>query len=138
MTITKDVWQNRDNVFSLLLDSTDPDGVRAPLDTSLVTKVMVEFEDSGSLTVMFQAPDAPINWWDVELAEGEIRFELGDFAAAIPPGAYDIRLTVYSLASPDGIVWASYARQELRISVHSTAEVTPGNVDNVTLLSKAR
>lgn len=128
MTITKDVWQNRDNQFALMLDSTDPDGVRAPLDTSLVTKVMLEFEGAGSLSVLFQAPDALINWWDETLAEGEIRFELGDFAAAIPPGAYAMRLTVYSLATPDGIVWASYARQELRISVHSTDAVAPANV----------
>ena len=96
--ITKDIWQNRDNEFSLLLESTDPDGVKAPLDTSLVTKVMLEFEGAGTLTVLRDVADQGINWWDVELDAGEIRFALGDFSATIPPGAYKARLTIYSLS----------------------------------------
>jgi hypothetical protein len=125
MTITKDVWKNRDNEFSLLLESTDPDGVKAPLDTSLVTQVMLEFKDVGTLTVVREAADAAINWWDAGLDPGELRFALGDFAATLPVGAFPARLTIYSLATPDGIVWASFARRELMISIHDTDMVTP-------------
>lgn len=118
MAIVKDVWQGKDNHFNLMLESTDEANVKSPLDTSLVTKVDLEFENSNTLTVNRDDADAPINWWDADLDQGEIQFELGDFASGMTPGAYNTRLVIYSLATPDGVVWASFARHELVISIH--------------------
>lgn len=132
MTIVKDVWQQRDNHFSLLLEATEPGGNREPADSTQVTRVMLELEEGPSLTVDRDEVDAMINWWDVALDPGEFRFQLGDFATFASPGAYAARLTLYSLSSPDGVVWASFARQELRMSIHSTEqEVVPANVVNI-------
>lgn len=122
MALVKDVWQGRDNHFGLILESTDEDGVRAPADLSLVTQVMLELKGSDPLVVLRDAVDAPIDWWSagLSLGEGEMRFTLGDYVESIDPGSYVSRLTVYSLSTPDGVVWTSFARNELLVSVHAT------------------
>jgi hypothetical protein len=123
MAIVKDVWKYRDNHFGLIFEATDPEGTRAPVDSSKVTRLEMELEGSITIAVDANTPDAPVDWWSPELllAPGEFRFTLGDAVANVTAGAYAARVVLFSLAEPGGIVWTSWARQELLLSVHDAS-----------------
>lgn len=117
--ITKHVWKGRDNNFILKFEAMDINGTVVPADMALITSMLLELEDGQSLTVTKDEPDAYINWWDpaLELGVGEAEFNLGDWASD-PEGLYSMRLVLFSLDNPDGIVWTSHAKGEIRLALH--------------------
>lgn len=117
MRIVKQVWQGRDNEFVLRLESKSPDGVSTPIDTAAVASVLLELENSESLEVTSGDTEDYINWWDEELDPGEMRFVLGGWAATVPAGRYRVRLTVFTAATPNGVVWASFTGGELSVMI---------------------
>jgi len=122
--ITKAVWVDRDNAFKLRLESSSPDSPSAPTDLTTVSSMGLELSSRAgdhSLTVDRDAADAAINWWDYE--QGEVEFTLGPWAGqdGIVAGSYDCRLTIYAPATPSGIVWLSFAGQELAVDVYQTS-----------------
>lgn len=124
MAIIKDVWKTRDNEFGLIFEATDPEGIRNPVDMDKVTRTELELEGSITVAVNANSADAPIDWWSSELllVPGEMRFELGDDVVSVPAGVYAARITLFSLTEPGGIVWTSWARQELLLSIHETSQ----------------
>jgi len=119
MSIAKYVWIDRDNQFILRMDTTTSGGVTAPADMSLVSQLKMELRDSGgvdgpSLTVNKDDAGAVINWWDGSLGAGEVLFKLGLWTETVTPdSSYKVRLTLFTAASPNGIVWASYGASRL-------------------------
>jgi hypothetical protein len=120
MSIVMDVWPGRDNSYLLFLEATDKAGTRLPANLDSAASMMLELEDSVTISVSRNDAGAPINWWDVDLDEGEVLFTLGSQVDAVEEGNYPARLTLYSLSAPNGIVWTSFARNEMSISVHES------------------
>ena len=120
MNIVKDVWQGRDNEFVLRLDAVDVDGNATPTNLSVVTSALLELEDSKTISVDRNDGDPAFNWWSGDLEEGEMRFSLGVESIGIEEGNYPVRLTLFSLSHEAGIVWTSFARNELSVSIHET------------------
>lgn len=119
MSISKHVWIDRDNQFTLRLDSTTTAGVTAPADLSLVTSLLMELRNSSggdgpSITVAKDAAAAVINWWDGSLGAGEMLFKLGLWSETFTPNeAYKARITLFTALSPNGVVWTSYGDSTL-------------------------
>ncbi len=126
MALVKHVWKQRDNSFVLKFESIDIDGLVETVDMALVTKILLELENAQYVVVNKDDPDgSPIDWWHPDLAAGEASFALGDWTQdnGVADGVHRVRLTLFSLDKPDGIVWTSYAKGEQSISVHATADI---------------
>jgi hypothetical protein len=119
MSIQKYVWIDRDNQFVLRMDSTTPAGVTAPADMSLVTSLIMELRDSAgadgpSITVAKDEASAVINWWDGSLDTGEVLFKLGLSTETFSVSTvYKARITLFTAASANGVVWTSYGDSKL-------------------------
>ena len=114
MSISKYVWIDRDNQFILRLDSTTGAGATAPADMSLVTSLLLELRNSAgadgpSITVVKDEASAVINWWDGSLGTGEMLFKLGLWSETFTANElYKARITLFTAASTNGVVWTSY------------------------------
>lgn len=121
--INRNVWKGHDNKFKLRLESSGPDGVAAPTDLTLVTKMELELNDmAGTIyTVSTSTGDSMpvIDWEHVDLDTGEVDFDLGNWTEAeeIPAGSYKCRLTVFSPTTSDGLVWLSWIQDDLTVTV---------------------
>lgn len=121
--INRNIWKGHDNTFKLRLESADADSVVGPADLALVTKMELELRDSAGTVVVITSnvndSPAPIDWWAGVLEQGEVIFDLGQWTADndVPQGDYDCRLTVYSPATSQGLVWLSWANAELSVAV---------------------
>jgi hypothetical protein len=119
MSIQKYVWIDRDNQFVLRMDSTTQAGVTAPADMSLVTSLLMELRDSAgadgpSITVAKDEASAVINWWDGSLGTGEVLFKLGLSTETFSVSTvYKARITLFTAASTNGVVFTSYGDSKL-------------------------
>jgi hypothetical protein len=119
MSISKYVWIGRDNEFVIRMDSTDGAGVTEPANMSTVTSLFMELRktdgsDGPAVTVDKDEASAVINWWDLSLGQGEVIFKLGLWAEVFDPTMlYKVRITLFTAASPNGIVWSSYGDSKL-------------------------
>ena len=130
MALTKHVWKDRDNGFILKFETIDIDGTIETVDMTVVTQMLVELENEQHVFITKDEVDPPVSWWDHQLGEGEASFKLGHWAARmnIAEQLHRVRITLFSLDSPNGIVWTSFARGELSIAVHDTVSVFTGPV----------
>jgi hypothetical protein len=114
MSVIEFAWKDRDNQFLIGLATTE-NNASAPVDLSDVSKAVLEMRapdgsDGPEITVVKDEAGAIINWWDAELALGDMRFTLGLWPAAtfLYNEAYKGRLTLTTGNSPNGVVWISY------------------------------
>jgi hypothetical protein len=119
MSIVEYAWVGRDNQFLLKLETVE-DNVTEVADLSDVTQAFLELKqidgaDGPSITVAKDEVGGIIDWWDAELAIGEMKFTLGLWPGEtfIYGDAYKARLTLTTGNSPNGIVWASYGESYL-------------------------
>lgn len=117
--IDKLVWYGHDNAIKLLLSNMETDGTKTPADLIAVQSMSLELEGQPVLTVNKNDVDAPIDWWDESLSQGEVILVLGSWAEenSVPLGRYSAALVSYDLAHPNGIVWTSHAKRELMIHI---------------------
>ena len=120
--VEHEVYKGSDNSFTLELNSRDYQGVVTPIDLSTVQTMSLELEGQPLLVVNYQeGSSTAIDWWDVELLTGYVRFRLGAWASIndIPLGTYTARLISYDLVNTNGIVWTSHADRALYVTINA-------------------
>ena len=120
-TIQHTVYSGADNTFTLELSTMAPDGTITLANLSVVDNTTLTLEGQIGLTVPKNQVGAPINWWDVDLTEGQMQFQLGPWVQTnmIPAGTYKALLVTYDANNSNGIVWTEYDNPALWITIHS-------------------